>query len=125
MTPTYLLKVIMGGVGGYLGSGLPDRLDPPINSHHRDIAHSWVVAIGGVKAGPGWLNEFERFCSERTAERQRLLATEFDAQVRNRHIIALWLWTLLPSFIRGMAIGYLSHLALDAATPRGLPLIAK
>jgi len=64
-------------------------------------------------------------CSRKAAESQRLLAIALDAQSRNQHQAAFWFWTLLPSFLRGMSVGYLSHLALDATTPRGLPLIFK
>jgi len=33
------------------------------------------------------------------------------------------LWRLAAGFANGLAAGYLSHLALDAVTPRSIPLL--
>ncbi|PYU90685.1 MAG: hypothetical protein DMG25_16690 [Acidobacteria bacterium] len=34
-----------------------------------------------------------------------------------------FLWRFLAGFTNGLAAGYVSHLALDAATPRSIPLL--
>lgn len=34
------------------------------------------------------------------------------------------IWTLLAGFLNGLAAGYVSHLLLDATTPRGIPILA-
>jgi hypothetical protein len=33
------------------------------------------------------------------------------------------MWRLAAGFANGLAAGYISHLALDAATPRSIPLL--
>ncbi len=47
----------------------------------------------------------------------------------NSSLTRLWLticelfWRALAAFANGLAAGYLSHLVLDAGTPRSIPLL--
>ena len=83
-------------VGGFFGK-LPDLLEPATNPHHRQFCHS-VLTAGMVSFG---LSE----------------VFKWDAN------------SALEKVIRGTALiagfSYLSHLVLDATTPRSLPLIGK
>jgi inner membrane protein len=81
--------------GGLLGAKLPDVFEPAIHSHHRKFFHSLVVA-GGL----AW------------AIRKVL---DWPRETREQR--------LLRAAVLGVAVGYASHLALDAMTPRSLPLI--
>jgi hypothetical protein len=38
--------------------------------------------------------------------------------------ISEFIWTLLAGFLNGLAAGYVSHLLLDATTPRGIPFLS-
>lgn len=44
--------------------------------------------------------------------------------VRLWHTILASLWQMAAGALAGALAGYLSHLALDATTPKGLPLVA-
>lgn len=89
-----LLGVLLIG-GGLLGAKLPDILEPAIHSHHRKFFHSLVVA-GGL----AWAI-------------RKVLSWPRDSREQR----------LMRAAVLGIAIGYASHLALDAMTPRSLPLI--
>jgi uncharacterized membrane protein len=50
--------------------------------------------------------------------------TASDGWYRFWHGLMAFIWRMLSGFAVGAATGYLSHLALDVGTPRGLPLFA-
>lgn len=108
---------------GTCAAKLPDFLEPAIHPNHRSFFHS--VGFVGT-AGPA----FWSFASQKRNEALRLAEeyekrakqaqTEQEAQLyrrqahRYRFLAGLWL---------GATAGYLSHLAADALTPKGLPLL--
>lgn len=77
------------------GAKLPDILEPAIHSHHRKFFHSVVVLVGAACAAK-WLWDWR----PQTTEQRCLRAS-----------------------LCGFLIGYGSHLAMDAFTPRSLPLV--
>jgi membrane-bound metal-dependent hydrolase YbcI (DUF457 family) len=83
----------LSGLGGLLGSMLPDILEPAYHPNHRSLAHSWSAAGTMV-----WF-AISVIQSETASARQK----------------AFW---------RSFLLGALSHLALDACTPKSLPLVA-
>lgn len=87
-----VLLLAMAG-SGIVGAKLPDILEPAIHSHHRAFFHSLVVA-GGV----AWAI-------------RKILAWPRETPGQR----------LVRATALGFAVGYVSHLALDALTPRGLP----
>lgn len=130
--PADLWPEALGGiVGGLLGGSLPDSIEPATSSWHRDVAHSWAVG-GGILALGGMLATFESTCRERAAERQAIAVT-----VRNNVLVPAlvdspaplafsfsgFLCQFLAGFVNGLVAGYLSHLALDATTPRSIPFL--
>lgn len=136
----FITESIGGAVGGDIGSTVADWLEPAVSSWHRGTAHS--CAAGGVVLSLGdTLAQSEIFCraqAERyTAQRSALemvphptLPNTFVPAPGNM-LTNLWLlaceffWHALAGFTNGLAAGYISHLVLDAGTPRSIPLLTK
>lgn len=82
---------------GTISGKLPDILEPATNPHHRQFFHSWAI-LGVVGYG---------------------MKKAYDWNPEDR----------AGKFLRAVALcagaGYISHLALDAFTPRSLPMIGK
>lgn len=102
-----LLAEVLGGIlGGYCGGRLPDVIEPPTSPRHRQTAHSWTIGIGtafsALQILPQWQCSIRDFGKERSPEIQFLC-----------HVAA--------GTLMGVAVGYVSHLALDSVTPSGLP----
>jgi LexA-binding, inner membrane-associated putative hydrolase len=97
-----LLKLLGGALGGYLGGMLPDRLEPPTNPRHRAGLHSKEMACSLIATTTG-LWQF--------AQDLELQAIEEDSALK----------MLASGALVGVISGYLTHLALDARTPAGLP----
>jgi membrane-bound metal-dependent hydrolase YbcI (DUF457 family) len=115
-----LAETVGGILGGYIGGLLPDLLEPATSSYHRDIAHS--VAAGGllhfVKVA-----EWEAMCRENAA---RCLSLKPDGtRINPNGELQAFLWRVLAGLAIGLVVGYASHLALDATTPRGIPILAR
>ncbi len=83
---------------GAISGRLPDILEPALrNPHHRQFFHSFVVLVA---AGYGLKKVYEWKPED-----------NFEAFVRRALLFA--------------GTGYISHLLLDAATARSLPIIGK
>lgn len=96
------LLFFLGGclVGALVGGVLPDRLEPATHPGHRAFFHSVAVA-----AALGWLGcKVHQQCHE-----------ESESPALGHHF--------LMGLTLGAILGYESHLALDAGTPSGLPLL--
>lgn len=127
----YVVEVVGGALGGYIGGQLPDFLEPAISSWHRDVAHS-CTAGGGILALGNALAAIEVACRG-NAEKCRALPMEqlgdafafVPADPISRLLLSLFelFWRLAAGFVSGLAAGYLSHLALDAVSPRSIPLL--
>jgi len=82
-------------LGGAFGGRLPDMLEPAVHPNHRGLLHS--IAALGIAA---WT------------------------------VRELWLWQpteplqkTLRAVLIGIAVGYGTHLLVDSATPKSIPLI--
>jgi membrane-bound metal-dependent hydrolase YbcI (DUF457 family) len=132
-----LVRVAGGAMGGALGGALPDIFEPAISSWHRGLGHS--VAVGSGLASRGYfLAQWEGFCLEK-AEQCRVRPTtlvwdpqeDFYVQVPPNPLSQLLstlgelFWEFLAGFLNGLVGGYASHLALDAFTPRSIPLLTR
>lgn len=130
--PNWWTEVAGGALGGYVGGLLPDVLEPAISSWHRDVAHS-CAAGGGIVALRNALAAIEVACRE-NAEKCRAIPmaplggifvpVAVDPISQFLSTLFEFLWRLAAGFVNGVAAGYISHLALDAATPRSIPLLA-
>lgn len=115
--------VLGGAVGGLIGGALPDLLEPPTSSHHRDLAHAWAVLVGTISLR---LDGARGTCLAWADECARRAAGSAVGSVN-----ALW-WQVVASLLRALAgalhgvqAGYVSHLTLDACTATGLPLVCR
>ena len=114
-------EVIGGVVGGLLGGVLPDVLEPATSPNHRQIAHSVVVASC---LGLARLTEWQAACRSRADTLDhRAALLPLGCPDRNGAELTAALWRFLSGVIVGLAVGYASHLALDACTSRGLPFL--
>ncbi len=123
--PGFLPEAIGGGFGGYWASMLPDQLEPATSSWHRGVCHS-LTAAGLVAAADAVLLELAADCRAE-ADKYRAL-NSFMSEPRPVHVglfqlLAEWFWGFLAGVFSGLCAGYLSHLALDACTPRSIPFI--
>ncbi len=113
--PWELLVEVAGGVlGGAFGGRLPDILEPPTSPGHRRVAHALVTAavVGSfvVSRWPGAPAPTPGAMEPHVAQG----GAGPSANLGER---------LLSGLEVGGAVGYLSHLLMDATTPRGLPLL--
>ena len=110
-------------IGGVIGGVAPDLLEPALSPRHRGLLHS--VAVGGA-VGAAALARWHADCLEEALACERrcgaLLVESADYQRERLHAL---LWRLAAGLIVGFFAGYASHLALDAGTAAGLPLITK
>ena len=119
---------VLGGVaGGVLGARLPDLLEPATSSWHRGTCHSLtaLAMLGSACAAPPEV--VVRHCGALFAHaegaRGTRLAPGCDPRTASNHWWKEMLCYFLLGAIAGAAAGYLSHLVLDARTPRFLPII--
>lgn len=119
-----LVEAIGGAIGGYWGGQLPDLLEPATSSWHRDFAHS--VSVGGlaVKA-TNMVAEWESDCRRRSKHFGSLRQATHDQRLVLWYRCLELFWLLVAGVVIGFLTGYISHLVLDALTPRGLPLVAR
>jgi membrane-bound metal-dependent hydrolase YbcI (DUF457 family) len=122
-TVEFAAETVGGLIGGWAGGVLPDLLEPATSPHHRQTAHS-MVAAGALTMAK--VAEWQAACrSASAAARERASVLPLGCQERNDAELAAVLWRLLAGILVGLVVGYGSHLALDACTPRGLPLIGR
>ncbi len=124
-TPAARIVETFGGyVGGVVGARLPDIIDPPTCPHHRSIGHG-IVPVGLASRAcldriPAWQEQLRRSAEEHSVA----AAQTTDVWERLLHSLLELLCRVGAGMLAGIPAGYLSHLALDATTPAGLPLIA-
>ena len=120
----FVAELIGGALGGAVGGKLPDILEPAIHSWHRSTAHSLVTATTiGVTAARS-ISAWQDFCRANASRHDDLCESATEAVGRAWHTFVAFLWRLLSGVAVGVSVGYLSHLALDACTPRSIPLLA-
>ena len=118
-----LLETIGGALGGYAGGRLPDLFEPARTPCHRGFAHSGAAAAAIIGSYPEFGSLADK-CRCRANHHELGPSTVEDPLHKlGHHLVALF-WRLLAGFLSGLVNGYLSHLALDAFTPKALPLLA-
>lgn len=88
---------VLGAIIGAFAGKLPDILEPALNPNHRQFFHS-ITFVGML----GYV-----------------LKKTYDWKPEDNFEKVIRLMALCAG------VGYLSHLALDATTPKSLPLVGK
>lgn len=109
--PSRIVEIFAAAIGGYVGAAAPDWIDPATTPNHRSVGHSVVFAGGGLVCAASQMNDWR---SELHARSQ---AAFFHGQSAQGY-----LFLVASGLLTGLFMGYASHLALDATTPRSLPL---
>ena len=114
-------EMLGGAIGGWMGGLLPDVSEPATSPQHRGTMHSALAAMGLTLIQ---FTAWQARCRDaaRVAE-QNGLAWPVDSDERSTAAWEAFAWHFASGMIVGFLAGYASHLALDAATPRGLPLV--
>lgn len=107
-----VMRMLGGYLGGRVGAKIPDWLEPAVSSWHRSTAHSVVVGATLFEVTRQNIDAWEEHCRAKQAEAQ---AGANQADV--------FFWALASGFGPAVVAGHLSHIALDAQTPRSIPLI--
>jgi membrane-bound metal-dependent hydrolase YbcI (DUF457 family) len=88
-----LQDLLIASAVGLAGGLLADLLEPALDPNHRKFAHSIIVAVGLVVL-------------------IGIIWRSFDSTPEQNRLV-----------LGAMAVAYLSHLTLDGATPKSIPLI--
>jgi len=119
-----LLEAVGGAFGGLVGSALPDVIDPPTSPRHRSVghgmAHSAVAFSYLMKAIPEWQERLRARAARELAAADAATSESSKFGHTLTHVLLL----LAAGAVMGVAVGYASHLIMDAATARGLPFVA-
>lgn len=120
----FVAELLGGALGGAAGGQLPDVFEPAIHSWHRSTAHSFTTAtaigVTAVRSLSSWQNR----CRANAIHHDALSKCAADGLARAWHAFVAFVWRLLSGVAAGLPAGYLSHLTLDACTPRCIPLLA-
>lgn len=115
------IHVAFATLGGVVGSMLPDMIEPATSPSHRGAFHS-LLAAGGLTAAAA--ADWSARCHKRAAECDAKAAgCQIDSPERNDEELKALAFRALAGLIIGLIAGYGSHLLLDSATSRSLPLI--
>jgi hypothetical protein len=123
-----LCRILGCVVDAKLAAALPDLLEPAISSWHRGSLHSYGALASGVTVAgrpPAWARDWIA-AREQAADRARRERESLQTDHPDR--AGLWLAEMAEHFAIGVLVGappggYVSHLLLDAGSPRGLPLL--
>lgn len=112
------LEALAGAVGGWIGGALPDWIDPADSPNHRSAGHS-VLGAGSVL-----VFSIVRLRSWQCWFRRQAEAAQTRATAEGQSwSLESTLYHALAGFIAGVIAGYIGHLADDAGTPFGLPIL--
>ena len=110
-------------MGAYFGAVLPDVLDPPHSPGHRSVAHA-VVPVVGVLVQANWTARCRQLQADADQYRCQGSAIGLSDLDRERCLRNEALCRFAAAALAAFIGSYLSHLALDGQTPKGLPLLA-
>lgn len=113
-----------GAAGGLMGGILPDVFDPPTHPGHRSLAHALIPVGAGSTAWIRALDGWQARLRGRADEYSRLQVRESDPVLKTWYGAVATALRMLCGMLAGLVAGYLTHIVLDFATPRGLPLIS-
>ena len=126
-------ECVGGVIGGYFGGPFPDILEPAISPWHRGVAHSYSTGASVIAGAADILAGWEKVCRNNAENAKALRMTQTPSGMSvpaspnpiQQALLSLeeLFWRLAAGFLNGFVAGYVSHLALDALTPRSIPLL--
>jgi membrane-bound metal-dependent hydrolase YbcI (DUF457 family) len=116
-------ELLGAGLSGVVGAFLPDIIEPATSPNHRSFFHS--VTFMGVAGPLVWSRVWHiRDEQVRIAEECELRANAmWDGPEKTSWKLKALLHRFLAGVLPGLILGYASHLAADATTPKGLPFL--
>jgi membrane-bound metal-dependent hydrolase YbcI (DUF457 family) len=123
--PEHLLLEILGGlIASNLGARLPDVFYPPMHPRHRSVAHGIAPVAAVGRAAVRGLDGAQVRLRAEADRRAALRASATTPLQRLWQAVLEIICRLGAGALAGLLGGYGSHVALDALTPAGLPLLA-
>jgi hypothetical protein len=131
--PHFWIEMMGGAIGGMVGGMAPDWLEPAVCSWHRGVCHSASAGAALIYAQQtlaNWASICRQNAAKCRAPQVQNVETGEWLPIKRPPMEQMWaeisefIWTLLAGFLNGLAAGYVSHLLLDATTPRGIPILA-
>ena len=111
-----------GALGGYLGGILPDPIDPPLHPGHCSLGHGFCPVVAGTVVWNQGIHDWQDHLRQLADQHAYWRARSTGFATSAWHVCAEWVLRLLSGFLTGIGARYLTHVVLDAATPR-LPLV--
>lgn len=116
-----LHEVVGGFLGGLAGGRLPDVIEPPLNPNHRGFAHSVSASAAILKVGQESLESAQQWLRSRADVLDaRAEALPPNSLGRALSKLLASLCRIAAGFLAGLIAGYLTHVVLDAGTPRSV-----
>jgi hypothetical protein len=117
-------EILGGGLCGYLGSRLPDIIEPALSPKHRKNFHSIVAGLAAFTGERMLSDKWIKWCRTKAEyyRRERCRITENSGYKFLYFLIEMML-RILAGMLSSLVYGYISHLGLDATTPNGIPIV--
>jgi hypothetical protein len=120
-----LLEVLGGAAGGYVASAIPDVLEPATSPNHRNVAHSVATATALAVKSRKPVSRYREGLRARADQHRATRRQPSTSTLQSIwHFLCECFYRLAAGAVSAVVPGYLSHLALDAMTPKGIPLLA-
>lgn len=124
--PLQMLAEVAGGI--FMGSQAgtwADYIEPGISSHHRQEAHAIVPSLAGANLVFQNLTSMQGYLRQSAAQCFDLAQNTADPLRAFLNVVVGFGLHFVAGAVPAVATGYLSHVALDACTPRGVPLLVR
>ena len=119
-----LIEGFGGALGGFSGALVPDLVDTPDDPNHRGIAHG-VAPVGGMGyAAAQTFDEIQGYFRARANQYAVVKQNTPSPVLSVCYELLEILMRVIAGAIAGFVAGYASHVILDFATPRSLPLFS-
>ena len=118
-----LIEMLAGMSGGALGAKFPDWAEPAVSSWHRGPVHSVTAASTTAVAATNGIAQLNQTVQQRITGLRLAKQQARTLEEQQQYTLEILFWLALVAFCKGAAVGYLSHVAMDATTPRGIPLL--
>lgn len=122
-SPDFLTDALSIFIGGWIGSKLPDIIDPPTSPRHRSIGHGMIQSSLLTRKALSIIPVFRKACFDASAEYEVKASKETGIWNLFYRLIS-FVFKFMAGLAPGILAGYVSHLALDFSTPMCLPLLA-